>query len=262
MNRTRWNKTFLTILALTAALSTRAADREARLTRTEGVVAVTSPEGDGAIALAEGQDMPLEAGDRVRTGADGAAEITLDGETVMELGPSSDFTVHSLRRSRTFFGLDLGSVVASVKKLLPREKMEFKTPVAVAAVRGTELAVAQNPTGETTVGVFDEGQVEVRGEGEPVRVGPNQETEVRRGKSPRAPRELRALAGIRERLGFLRERRPRLAKAWRLRPAADRRALRLRRWGPNGKPRTVVPARGPRSGGAARPRPRPGPRPR
>lgn len=261
MHRTPWKKTFLTMVAFTAAVSTWAADREARLTRTEGVVAVTSPEGDGAIALAEGQDMPLEAGDRVRTGADGAAEITLDGETVMELGPSSDFTLHSLRRSKTLFGLDLGSVVASVKKLLAREKMEFKTPVAVAAVRGTELVVAQNPTGETAVGVFDEGRVEVRGEGAPVGVGPNQETEVRRGKPPRAPRELRALAGRRERLGILRERRPRLAKGWRHRPAADRRDLRFRRWGPNGKPRPV-PARGPRPGGAARPRPRPGPRPR
>jgi hypothetical protein len=257
MKRTTWNKLVLTMAALAAVAPSRAANREARLTRAEGVVAVTSAEGDGTIALAEGQDMPLEAGDRVRTGADGAAEIALDGETVMELGPSSDFTLHSLRRSHTLFGLDLGSVVATIKKLAAKEKMEFKTPVAVAAVRGTELAVAQNPTGETAVGVFDEGQVEVRGEGAPVRVGPNQETEVRRGKPPRAPRELRGLAGRRERLGLLRERRPRLAKAWRPRPVAERRSLRLRRWGPNGKPRTAPPNRGSRPGGAARPRPGP-----
>jgi hypothetical protein len=82
--------------AVLAAGAARAEEREARLTRAEGPVTLQAEDGEGPVALAEGQDMPLAAGDRVTTGPDGAAEIVLDGETVMDLGPGSDFTLTSL----------------------------------------------------------------------------------------------------------------------------------------------------------------------
>ncbi len=203
-----------------------AEEREARVTRAEGAVTVVSQKEETSVQLGDDEDLPLETGDRVRTGADGAAEITLDGETVMELGPGSDFTVKSLERSNLFFGLDLGRLVATVKALLPQDKMEIHTPVCVAAVRGTEFAVTQSAEGETEVGVFDEGQIDVAGGGETVRIGANQETSVGRGRAPRRPQALRRLAVHRKRVLFARERRKHFAVAWRARPPQQRKALR------------------------------------
>ena len=56
-------------------------EREARLTRVDGAVYVhTADQAEGEFVKAEA-GMPLEDGDLVRTGSDGSAEVTLDGES-------------------------------------------------------------------------------------------------------------------------------------------------------------------------------------
>jgi hypothetical protein len=206
-------------------------DREARLTRVEGAVYVrfsSHPEGE---FLAAEQDMPLEAGDLVRTGTDGGAEVSFDGDSIIELGPDSDFIVASLDPQETEFHLAIGSLVAKIHALLEGRSLSIRTPSAVAAVRGTELAVSQLEDDQPTyVGVFDEGRVSVKtgGSGREVQVGPGQELEARRGAPAGKARAMKTLSRHREALARLRMRLAGLRGRWKARSAEHRAALRER----------------------------------
>ncbi|MBI5243348.1 MAG: FecR domain-containing protein [Elusimicrobia bacterium] len=206
---------------------------EARLTRLEGSVYVhTSAQAEEEFIPAE-EDMPLEAGDLIRTGSGSAAEVALDGDSIIEVGPDSDFIVNSLAKSESEFHLGIGSLAAKLKSLLGGQRMKFRTMTAVASVRGTELAMSQGGDDEPAhVGVFDEGIVSVEAEGAEgaVEIGPGQETEVRRGRPPGKARELRRLLRQKQSFGRIRGRLALLPKQWRPRRMEERRALR-HKWG-------------------------------
>jgi hypothetical protein len=180
-------------------------DSDARLTSVEGPVYLRlADQPEDAFIPAEA-DMSISSGDEIRTGDKASAELTLEGQTVVHLGPNSDFVVTSLEPKRTEFFLGLGSLVAKVKKLVG-SSMEFRTPAVTAAVRGTELGVSQGEGDESArVGVFDEGRVTVTGQGGEgeMEIGPNQEAQVLRGRPMGKP----------ERLKFFQQRRERMAKA-------------------------------------------------
>ena len=204
-------------------------DREARLTTVEGTVYVhLHGQPDGEFIAAEA-DAPVEEGDLVRTGTDGRAEVTLDGETVIEMSPNTDFLVNSLAQEQTEFHVGIGAIVAKIKTLLAGRAMRFTTVSAVAAVRGTELGVSQaGDDSPARIGVFDEGHVSVttpKGGGE-VKLGPGQETDVARGAAPGAPGALRAFAPARERMQALRRRQAFMRLNWRPRALEQRQALR------------------------------------
>lgn len=215
--------------AAPAAEDEGANGREARLTSVEGTVYLhpqDREEGDFVKAQA---DAELDEGDLVRTGKDGRAEITVDGETVIALEPNTDFVLTSLAPESTEFHLGIGAIAAKIKKLLEGQAMSFRTPTAVAAVRGTELGVSQDgDESPARVGVFDEGNVAVTGAkgGDEVRLGPGQETEVAKGQIAR-PRELRAFAPLRQRVLRCRQRQDFWRKSWR--PLERRERLARRR---------------------------------
>jgi hypothetical protein len=101
--------------------------------------------------------------------------------------------------------------------------------VAVAAVRGTELAVAQEKDQPSQVGVFDEGHVAVTSPGAGGRelvVGPGQETEIRKGQRPSEARPLQVLLKHRDRISFVRQRREIIRQNWVRRSREERRARR------------------------------------
>lgn len=82
--------------------------------------------------------------------------------SVIRLGPNTDFLVNSLDTAESEFFLGIGRLVAKLRSLAAGREVRFRTATAVAAVRGTELAVEQeNDDAPTRVGVFDEGQVVV-----------------------------------------------------------------------------------------------------
>lgn len=212
-------------------------DWEARLTQASGEVTVytaQSPEG-----LPAEEDMPLEAGDRVSTGKNGSAEVALaQGAHLIALRPSSDFTLTSVSRASTEFGLSLGSLLARIQKLAAGYSMRVRTPAAVAAVRGTEFGVEVLPENseETHVAVFDEGQVEVSGEKGPAeRLISNQETRVVRGRPPLPAYGLRRLLRHRAQVRGFSRRGALVRKGWKQlspeeRVAARRQAVeRMRR---------------------------------
>jgi len=215
--------------SLVSAQGDRGSGLEARLSRVEGAVYlhVSGQPDDQFVEAQEGEE--LAQGDLVKTGEDGRAEITLEGPSVIDVSPNTDFTLDSLAPQDTVFGLSLGSFIAKIKKLADSQQMHFATPTAVAAVRGTELSVEAGADGRPAhVGVFDEGHVAVTAPGVAgqTELGPGQESEIRAGAAPGQPRPLSALLAGRSRLAAVRQRQQYWRSHWRARPAAQRRAMR------------------------------------
>ena len=133
---------------------------------------------------------PIAAGDVLRTGSRSSADILCpDAMSRFRLAAKTRATLAS-DAPGVLLDLEEGRVHALFDKLTDSSRQRLVvTPSAVLAVRGTEYGVEVNGKGTTMVVVFS-GEVEVvdRGRvGEPVRVGPGQYTEVKRGESAQAP---------------------------------------------------------------------------
>lgn len=204
---------------------------DARLISATGEVFVISRESpEEGVPADPDNPTPLEAGDKVRTGADASAEIGLEGESVLELGPESEFTVTSLQREEPSFLLGFGSMMAKIKRLFTKEgRFVVRTPNAVAAVRGTEFGVeVAEDEGQTHVAVFDEGKVAVTsddGLGETL-LQSNHETLVRRGVRPVKAERLKHFLKHRQRMKLMRGRLAGLRGRWQRMPPARRAEMR------------------------------------
>jgi hypothetical protein len=222
------------LAALAAALSCPPAwsqapaadDYEARLTSVKGeVTVIIADDPDGVPGVAE---VPLVAGDRIKTGADGVAEVTFSGQHCVYLRPQSELTITSVQKGGCVLALAVGSLLAKIQALTGGT-FQVSTPEAVAAVRGTEFGVevpADNP-GQSHVGVFDEGKVEVSGRtGAPELLQSNQETMVARGSRPLAAYQLKRFARHRQFMRAWRKRVAAVRKAWRSLSAQQRQQKR------------------------------------
>lgn len=207
-----------------------AQERDARLVRLEGTVYLHLADQPEGAFIAAAQGMSLGEGDLVRTGSDGRAEVGMDGDTLIEVSPDTDFIVSSLDPDDTEFHLGVGSFVGKIQTLTQGQSMTFSGDSAIAAVRGTELAEEAEAGQPTSVGVFDEGHVSVTSPsgGPATLLGPGQETSVVAGKPPSPPGPLRRLAGLRARMDFVRRARERLHARWRPRPWRRRQRMRAR----------------------------------
>lgn len=132
-------------------------DSPYRITEVEGRVAVV-PQGssDGSPATV---DFSLEPGDQILTGENARVEIATHEGTVMELSGQSSMTLEESSPSVSTFFLKVGRLLArfASAKETGREH-RLRTPVAVAAVRGTELALEVGESGNLDAGVV-EGEV-------------------------------------------------------------------------------------------------------
>jgi hypothetical protein len=206
-----------------------AAEREARLTQVDGTVYIHLHDQDDDQFVRAQADAGVETGDMIRTGDDGSTELTLDGQSVIEINPNSDFIVNSLAPERTEFYVGIGSILAKIKHLVEGESMEYRTPTAVASVRGTELGVSQEPGDQVAhVGVFDEGKVSVSlpTGGQPTQIGPGQEVALQKGRPLGQPTALKQFANSSKRMAFTRTRVAQVSKGWAPRTAAARQAIR------------------------------------
>lgn len=85
----------------------------------------------------------LNVGDRIRTKADGWAEISLDNGNVVELQENSDLLIKKFVQNlekeeyENILDMNLGKLRAKVEKLKGDSVFEIHTPTAVAAARGT-----------------------------------------------------------------------------------------------------------------------------
>lgn len=204
-------------------------EHEARLTKIDGTVYIHLQDQDDDQYVPAEEDASLDDGDMIRTGDDGTAELTLDGQSVIEISPNSDFIINSLAPEKTEFHVGIGAIVAKIKHLIQGEGMSFATPTAVASVRGTELGVSQEPGDEQAhVGVFDEGQVSVSMGKQTARLGPGQELALHKGQAIGRPGALSRFAASRQRMGALRARQAQLGQNWTRRGAQARQAARAR----------------------------------
>lgn len=205
---------------------------DARLVGVEGSVSVFDAERPENGWIPAEQGMPLEAGDKVKTSEDSRAEVVLGPDSVIELGPNTEFELTGLNKKDTFLGLPLGSLFARVRSLLEfGGQMRLQTPQAVAAVRGTEFAAeVTDPEGEAHFAVFDEGRLGVvsrdaEGAREVV-LEKNQELSARKGMRELRVRPLERFAKRRGRIEHLRGRREAIRKKWRAMKPERRRELR------------------------------------
>lgn len=200
-----------------------------RVTSVTGSVLVQSADTPDAWIEAEA-DMPIESGDVIKTTDGASAEIAAGGDTVVLLEEKTELKAENLNSRFTKLFLSIGSLTAKIKSLLrPDDQFHIRTTIAVAAVRGTEVAVTSSGgDGPTYIGVFDEGAVSVEAENGSTQLASGEETEVLKGAPPAAPRPLRHFVPLRPRVVRARERALALKAGWRPLPAALRRERRQR----------------------------------
>lgn len=115
-------------------------------------------EGDIWVERAEARRTPasgegLQPGERVRTGAQGAASITMRDGTVLVLGPGTTVDLSRFQYDATTqkgnFVLDLleGSVrvITGLLGKINPDLFKVTTPTSVVGVRGTDFIVEANP---------------------------------------------------------------------------------------------------------------------
>lgn len=133
------------LIALLTSLAVQAADPIGRVKRVSGSVWVDR----AGQSLAVQPGMALQVGDRLRTGADGMAGVTLADDSLLTAGHNSQLLINDFQfNTSTHEGgmlatLSRGSlhvVTGLIAKKTP-EKVNFKTPSVVLGVRGTEFIV-------------------------------------------------------------------------------------------------------------------------
>lgn len=196
---------------------------DARVAMVTGDVLVRPAEGGEDAAAQDG--MPLEEGDEIVVPAAGLAEVALDGGSLMTIRENSVFKIEKTAKGEASFFLQIGSLLAKIQKL-GDSSLRVRTPMAVVAVRGTEFGV-DVAGGDTHVGVFDEGRVEVSGEsGASLALISNQETSVAKGSPPLHAAQLRRFMRHRVLMRNSARRIAAIRAQWKPLPPGERRSLR------------------------------------
>lgn len=119
-----------------------------------------------------GVNDPVEAGDVISTGAGSFAKIELKDQTVITLGPSSEFDFTQYQNPAgdrdSLYNIVKGQVrVHVMKKAGPKEKIKFTSGVVALGVRGTEFLVnAYQAASKATSDIaLVTGELAVSGEG-------------------------------------------------------------------------------------------------
>ena len=140
--------------------NTANAQTSGKLTQAQGAVFLKSGEAAEQPGRA-GETVP--GGTRIRTGADGQAEVTFADGTKMQVRPSTTVALSSAKRpeQKSSVVLFFGRVWSKVTRSVGSETtFEVNTPNAVAGVRGTEFETAVADDGTAKVRVT-EGKVAV-----------------------------------------------------------------------------------------------------
>ncbi len=134
--------------------------------------------------------MKLATSDSVKTGADSYALITFFEGSTMTLEPNTEVTISELWRSeqtdstRVRLGQKVGQTWNRIQKLTDSASTyEVETPAAVGSVRGTTIALAVEPDGQTSMSVF-EGEGRLRAEGIEIDLPTGMESSVVPGAPP------------------------------------------------------------------------------
>lgn len=109
------------------------------------------------------QGMPVQAKDRLRTGAASSCNLELDDGSLIYVAEKTEASIEYIELTQekhdSVIALWVGKVLNNIQKSRPT-KMKVRCPSATIAVRGTQFAVEVSTSGKTNVGVF-EGRVAV-----------------------------------------------------------------------------------------------------
>lgn len=165
-----------------------------------GTLEVASVQGDvrsGGQPLASGAR--LAAGDDVRSGANGYVTLKLADGSLLSLQPETEARIERAQASRatgttdTRLQLERGRAEARVQRPAKgASRFEIRTPVATAAVRGTDFRVAVGEARDRSTSEVLAGEVGVSDAGGRIAVGvpAGFGTRVLTGQAPLAPRAL------------------------------------------------------------------------
>lgn len=138
----------------------------------------------------------LPEGARIRTLAQSRATLQFSDRSVLRLGPSSLLVLQPPRSppaTRRFL-LEIGRLF-----FLHREEpsdVEFETPLAIGAIRGTEFVLESEPDrGRGALALFD-GAVEIQQDDARIRLSSGDQVELLRNQSPRVTRMVIAQQAI------------------------------------------------------------------
>ena len=123
--------------------TTAAGAQVAQVTRLAGYVAVRAAGEVEFQPLTDSVELDLEG--LVKTGADGLARIRYSDGTEVTVRPGSEVVTGGIAREGT--QVRAGQVLIRVGRLLESEERSFRTPIAVAAIRGTEFGISVVPDG-------------------------------------------------------------------------------------------------------------------
>ena len=164
-----------------------------------GRIELVSAQGDvqarGQPALA---GATLVSGDELRTGANSYATVKLADGSTLVLQPGGSLAIDAVRKSplaaspEALFTLKGGRVEADVPRRTGGGRFEIRTPVAVAAVRGTKFRVSSDEQRRSATSEVLEGAVQVNDTGNlgSVPVPDGFGTRVLEGSPPATPRAL------------------------------------------------------------------------
>ncbi|MFH0727869.1 MAG: FecR domain-containing protein [Pseudomonadota bacterium] len=140
-------------------------------------------------------DERLVEGYRIRTGENGALDITFEDESSFLIKSNTCLTLVKTRKSGAGsiigdFFLELGRVITHIRKATGREpRFRIGTPSAVASVRGTDFRISQDAGGNARIEVLA-GSVDTKGKHRRVRLDEGEGTLVEKGRDPQKPRDL------------------------------------------------------------------------
>jgi hypothetical protein len=187
----------LLMLALLAPLAGCGGKAEAVPTPTATIAALSGEvlvqvEGlDNWIAAVLG--MKLNQGDRIKTGADGAAEVVLFEGSVVEVGEKSEILLSEMSitgpNGTTSINLQqsIGHSINRVKKLVnSASSYEVETPAGTAVVRGTIFKAYVEENGYTVI-YSEEGDIWFAAGGVTVVVGAGKQSGAMPGGTPSEP---------------------------------------------------------------------------
>lgn len=130
--------------------------------------------------------LELNAKDQVITGKNGAVQLSFASGATMLVKERSRFSLGADRIGKLVRFRSGEFLIGLRKKLEGSERFRVRTPVAVAAVRGTVFWGKSDKTEGSKFACFS-GFIDVTGKGKRVRLTPGQETAIRPNEPPAEP---------------------------------------------------------------------------
>ncbi len=130
----------------------------------------------------------LNEGDGVRTGSDSYADVRVYQDSVLRLLADSEVILDESAIKEHNIAVNAGLVLAKVRLLFDGQSLQFFTPNAIAAVRGTELVFESTPEGSRIYALS--GITEVNAKDypeEPILLAYEKSTTIRSGSPPTDP---------------------------------------------------------------------------